>query len=158
MRAALLVLGGLALAASGLAQAGGLADLVSRDPLELARSAARHGDDAVLSSLGADGRRERAAAVALAPHLDAAELALEPLLELAEGRDPELAPAATAAVLRIAMTLTPEDLACREGALDALAPAVERLGLLADAGHVRADLRAAAQLAAARLTALGPGE
>ncbi|HEY8427653.1 MAG TPA: hypothetical protein VIL20_04735 [Sandaracinaceae bacterium] len=126
------------------------------DPMELARAVDRTGDDAVLARLREDRLREvRLAAIEAAPWMRAPELALEPLLTLARGRDPRLAPAAAQAALAIANGLSADELARREAELDALTSARRLASSLAGDESARADLRAAAATVAARLDQLG---
>ncbi len=135
-----------------------LASTPNADPLELGRRAAALGDDAVLARL-ADGtpRTVRLAAVRAARFLRQPERALAPLGHVARGRDPDLAPAAALAILRIVGELDLPTLERRELRAEDFAAARRELAALADDGRSRADVRAAARRAASRLAALlGP--
>lgn len=127
----------------------------SADPLELARVVDRIGDDAVLQRLGAETPLPvRLAAVRASAWLHAPELALPALAELASGRDPDLAPAAARAVLRIAEALDRAALDAREHDGDEIERALPILSALAADGTARADLRRAAAVAVGYLDAL----
>ncbi len=143
-------------AASDDQQASPLVAVVDADPLELARVVARVGDPPVRASLAA-GRpsAERLAAVRGASWLRAPELALPELVAMLEGRDSELAPAAARAVVQIAMRLDVDELARREVLPETLAAVRARLLAAAERGALRADIRAMAAEAAARLAAAG---
>jgi hypothetical protein len=126
------------------------------DPLELARVAARVGDDAVLALLAPEhGVAVRLAAVRTARWLREPERALAAIAELAGGRDSELAPAAARAALRIARALDAEALARREVPPTALSAALAVLLRVAKLPHVREDLQRMAGAAAAQLSAAG---
>lgn len=147
----------LALASSASAQPSDpLLAAHDTDPLELALVVERLGDDAVLSRLSAETPvAVRAVAVVAATELHAPEDALVPLVELARGRDPDLAPRALWAALDIARRLDARTLGAREADVAALAPARAGLEALAADESARADLRSGAQLAAVALTDLG---
>jgi hypothetical protein len=85
------------------------------------------------------------------------ELALPALAELAAGRDPYLAPAAAAALVAIARALDLDSLGDREVDPASLAPVRARLVALGEDASARADIRAAARLAASCLEALDVG-
>ncbi len=128
-----------------------LALVVSSDPLELARMVDRLGDDAVLARLGAMGEATSAldpavviAALRAAPWLHAPEDALPRLVEIADGHDPDLAPAAMLAISRIAERLTRLDLDAREADDAPIRAVLAPLAAMGEAAGVRADLRAAA--------------
>jgi hypothetical protein len=126
------------------------------DPLELALVVERVGDDAVLARLAPETPvAVRALAIVAATELHAPEDALVPLVELARGRDPDLAPRALWATLAIARRLDARTLGARESDVGALAPARAGLEALAADETARADLRRGAQLAAAALAELG---
>lgn len=128
----------------------------STDPLELARVVDRVGDAGVVSRL-ADGTpiAVRAVAVLAAPQMRAPEDSLVALVGLARGRDPDLAPRAALSALTIARRLDPQELDARECDRTSLAPARAGLEALARDETARADLRRAAELAAAALAELG---
>jgi hypothetical protein len=126
------------------------------DPLELARVAARLGDDAVLALLAPEQpARVRIAAVRAAPWLREPERALAQIAAWVSGRDSELAPAAARAALRIARALDADALARREVAPAALTSALAALLHAAELAHVRQDLQRMAAAAAAQLVAAG---
>jgi hypothetical protein len=127
---------------------------LTADPLDVARVVARIGDDAVLEALASDAPARRLAGVRAATFLGAPEAALPALVGLAAGRDPDLAPAASIALLDIARALTPEGLARRESDAAALVPARDAARRLAADATARADVRRAAALAAGALAAL----
>jgi hypothetical protein len=156
-RVVLLIALGL-VASQGSAQPGpdALLRVPSTDPLELARLVDRLGDQAVVTRL-AEGTpiATRAMAVLAAPEMDAPEMALSALAELARGRDPDLAPRAALAALTIARALDPQAMDARECDRASLAPARAGLEALAHDESARADMRRAAELAAAALADLG---
>jgi hypothetical protein len=126
------------------------------DPLELARVAARLGDDAVLALLAPEQpARVRLAAVRAAPWLHEPERALARIGALVGGRDSELAPVAARAALLIARALDGDALARREVAPAALSDALALLLQAAELAHVRQDLQRMAAAAAAQLVAAG---
>lgn len=138
-----------------------LALVVSGDPLELARMVDRLGDDAVRARLGEAGADTAGldpaivlAAVRASPWLHAPEEALPRLVEIAAGRDPDLAPAAMLAIVRIAEALDRPTLDAREASDEAITASLAPLAALADDATARADLRRAASRAAALLGAL----
>ncbi len=138
-----------------------LALVQSSDPLELARVVDRLGDPAVLARLGtAESPIDVAvtlAAVRACPWLHAPELALPRLVELAAGRDPDLAPAATLAVVRIAERLSRPELESREASDEPLRAAMTGLTALAEDTTARADLRRGASRARELLRAIVEG-
>ena len=136
------------------AASGPLEATLTADPLDVARVAARIGDDAVLAALVSDAPARRLAAVRASTFLGAPEDALPALVQLAAGRDPDLAPAAAAALLDVAHALTPDGLARRESDAAALAPARDAARRLAADATARPDVRRAAALAAGALAAL----
>jgi hypothetical protein len=129
---------------------------LTADPLDVARVAARIGDDAVLAALASDAPARRFAAIRAVTFLGAPEAALPALVGLAAGRDPDLAPAAAAALLDVARALRPDDLARRESDAAALVPARDAARRLAADATARSDVRRAAALAAGALAALAP--
>jgi hypothetical protein len=137
-----------------------LAMVQSSDPLELARVVDRLGDDAVLARLGPVGGEGAPdlpvvmAAVRASPWLHAPEAALPRLAELAAGRDPDLAPAAMLAVLRIAERLSRAELDRREASDEPLRAVLPVLATLADDAAARHDLRRAAGRARELLRAI----
>jgi hypothetical protein len=139
-----------------------LARVQSVDPLELARVVEQLGDDAVLAGLGAIGGGATElpvllATVRAAPWLRAPEAALPRLAELAGGRDPDLAPAAMLAIVRIAERLSREELDRREASDEPVRAALPALAALADDDAARADLRRAAGRARELLRAIVEG-
>lgn len=127
----------------------------SADPLELARVVDRIGDDAVLDRLPSETPLAvRLLAVRASPWLHAPELALAPLTALAAGRDPDLAPAAALAILRIAERLDRAELDAREAGGDEIEAALAPLGALAADVTARADLRRGAAVAGSYLEPL----
>lgn len=127
-----------------------LALVVSSDPLELARMVDRLGDDAVLARLGAMGVATGTldpaiviAALRACPWLHAPEEALPRLAEIAAGHDPDLAPAAMVAIVRIADGLTRDGLDAREASDDPIRAALAPLEAIASDESARHDLRVA---------------
>lgn len=109
-----------------------LRSAVDADVLTLAAVAARIGDDAVLRALTQhDDVTLRLAAVRSAPFLHAPAAALPALIALAEGRDPELAPAAARRVRAIAQALSVRPAGVREQYDDTLVAALQALDRLA---------------------------
>lgn len=149
----------VALAASGGSAQPGPDDILrvpSTDPLELARVVDRIGDPAIVARLAEDRPiAVRAVAVLAAPEMHAPEDALVPLVEIARGRDPDLAPSAALSVLTIARALDASALDARESDRAALGPARAGLDALAHDETARADIRRAAELAGAALADLG---
>lgn len=138
-----------------------LALVVSSDPLELARMVDRLGDDAVLARLGAMGVATGTldpaiviAALRACPWLHAPEEALPRLAEIAAGHDPDLAPAAMVAIVRIADGLTRDGLDAREASDDPIRTVLPLLAAMGEATQVRTDLRLAAMRAREILRAL----
>ena len=128
---------------------------LGHDALELARSVDRVGDARVLAALEADAsRRDQLVAIRAAPFLRAPEAALSRLVGFARGRDPQLAPAATVALLRIARILTAHDLVAREARSEPLRQVLEDLRGLVDDESARLDLRTMADLARLEIRAL----
>ena len=148
---ALVVVAGLLVSAA--AQVRGQADPFdppsTLDPVEIERALAAAGDDGLLVPLA---ENPSVALVQAAPRMNAPELALPALAELAAGRDPWLAPAAMQSILRIADRPLLLEMSRREtdvAALEAVRSTLERLMNDADA---RQDLRQAATVARAQLT------
>jgi hypothetical protein len=121
---------------------------VNADELDLAALVARIGDDVVLTSLSEGDSVLRLSAIRSAPYLVSKELALQPLAVLAQGRDPDLAPAAVRRALAIAGALALDRAANRELDLDTLQAAQRLLLALANAKSARADVRVCAGLSA----------
>lgn len=124
------------------------------DPLDLTRAAMRVGDRGVLSRLRADAPDVRLAAVRATAFMHAPEDALAQLAAIVRGRDPDLAPAAAAASLEIARSLTLIDLGHREVMPASLSQAATTYTQVAQDASVRADIRAAARAVAVSLRAL----
>jgi hypothetical protein len=129
---------------------------VDSDELDLAALVARIGDDAVLESL-AEGKDSviRFAAIRAAPYLLSQELALQPLAALAQGRDPDLAPAAARRVLVIAQALVLEDISARELSPDTFRAAELQLAALASSATAHRNVRLCAGQAAHLLKVIG---
>jgi len=129
------------------------------DPLDTAAWAARRGDRAILADLGADRPTAiQLRAVLATPWMHAPEACLDRLAELAEGRDPRLAPAATSAAWHIAQALDPRDLAAREVEVAVVTRGRDAFARVAEDGTVRPDIAHLAAFVAAELTGLTPGE
>lgn len=129
------------------------------DPLDYALVVDRVGDAAVLSLLQSSDVdtvdiAARLAAVRASAWLHAPEAALPGLAQFAQGTDPDLAPTAMHAALRIAERLTRQDLDMREADETPLREALPLLRQLASDESARADLRAAAERAHMRIEAL----
>jgi hypothetical protein len=136
-----------------------LLSVLDADPLELADLVARLGDDAIGQRLGPQvDPALRLAAIRACAFLQAPELALPVLAQIAGGRDPDLAPAAARRALGIVQRLALDGLQRRELMPVSLAPARAALAQVAASVLVRADLRALAAQAAHLLGSLGvPG-
>ncbi|MFN9810186.1 MAG: hypothetical protein ACK6CU_11200 [Deltaproteobacteria bacterium] len=141
-----------------------LAQVVSSDPLELARVVDRLGDGAVQARLGAMGTDTATldpaivgAAVRASPWLHAPEEALPRLAEIAACRDPHLAPAAALAIVRISERLTRAELDAREGDDAPIRAVLPALAALGEEAAARADLRRAILRAREHLRALVEG-
>jgi hypothetical protein len=129
-RSVLLAFGAcLACSASALAAAVDLSTFADRiDAIGCARAAEEAGDAVLLSKLGASGSREvTLVAVRAAPYAHAPEDLVAGLVELACGRDPNLAPEAAASLYAIGQDLTQRELAEREVLLADLEKAEQRL-------------------------------
>ncbi len=115
--------------ASALAGAVDLSTFADRiDALGCARAAEEAGDAMLLSKLSrAPSRETRLVAVRAAPYAHAPEDLLASLVDLACGRDPNLAPEAALSLYAIAQKLTQSELAAREVLLADLAKAEERV-------------------------------
>ncbi|MDH5492648.1 MAG: hypothetical protein OEY14_11915, partial [Myxococcales bacterium] len=126
-----------------------LIQVTDSDPMELARIARDHGDDAILGLLVGETERGIAlAAIRATPSLEEPALALTALASHASGRDPDLAPAAVVAAHEIAIGLDASGPSRSELEPAALGPALVGLRSLADEATARADLRHLAALAA----------
>lgn len=126
------------------------------DPLELARLVDRIGDAAVIARLSDETPTDiKLLAVRAAPQLDGPERALEGLAAIAQGRDPDLAPAAAHSLLVIAHALDPQALDAREVLREELAPARVALSTLQADETARGDLRRAAGIVIAALDSVG---
>jgi hypothetical protein len=154
------LLGALAFAWSGAAQAPDpFAALHSQDPLELARVVDRLGDRAVLERLDDETAfTARLSAIRAARFMRAPERALEPLAEIAKGRDPVLAPAAAIAVHRIARSLRADEIVARESDPEIVDRTLVHLDALASDPLARADLVRLAELSRDALRALRAGD
>ena len=120
------------------------------DPLDYALVVDRVGDQAVLALMSTEevntvDMAGRLAAVRASAWLHAPEAALPLLAQIAEGTDPDLAPTAMHAALRIGERLTRQDLDMREADETPLREALPHLERLAADETARADLRQAAQ-------------
>lgn len=159
LRVLLLITACSFLCASSAAKAQGRAPDALRaagtDPMDLERVARGLGDTAVLARLQGNRAVLVLPAVLASPYLRAPEAALVPLLTLAAGRDPDLAPLAMRAASQIASALTISDLSRREGFVSQLAEARRRAHVIAEDASARADMRAAARAVERSLTALG---
>jgi hypothetical protein len=85
----------------------------ARDELALARAASAAGDAALAAHLQGD-RYEALLAIRAIEHARAPEQLIPALAQLACGRDPTLAPEAAATLQKLAVRLTPSELAARE--------------------------------------------
>jgi hypothetical protein len=121
------------------------------DELDLARTASASGDAQLGAALRAPaGRRAAALAARAAPHARAPEALIPALASLACGRDPALAPEASAALLRLTDRLTASELATREVLQSDLRTARQALSCVEVEPAPRADIAVAlAQLSAA---------
>jgi hypothetical protein len=127
------------------------------DELSVARVADEAGDAALLKALAQGAARDLALVAArAAAHADAPELLVPRLVELAKGRDPALAPEATASLLAIFERLRPSELAAREVLLADLRRACDALAAATEVS-MRPDLALALGFSAARCAELlGP--
>jgi hypothetical protein len=122
---------------------------VDSDELALAALTARIGDNAVVQALADDrDAQRRLAAVRAAPYLHEVAIALQPLAAIAQGRDPELAPAAARRALQIAQALALQDPSVGELTRDAIEPASHALRTLAGSDGTSRELRLCAAEAA----------
>ena len=137
--------------------ASALRGAVNSDELDLAALVARVGDDAVVASLTEGDTVLQLAAVRAAPFLQDAELALSPLVAIAQGRDPDVAPAAARSLLAIAQALLLEPHANPEPARGTCRALKQPLLQLANDADARADVRVAAGAAAHLLCTRGHG-
>ena len=123
--------------------------------LGLARTAEELGDAALAARLlGPGSSVDKLLAVRASRYARAPEALLVPLAGLACGRDPQLAPEASFALLRIAEQLRPSELAVRESLRSDLQRAREALACAEAVPAPRADLVQQLTLAAALLGAL----
>jgi hypothetical protein len=131
---------GVSAAPTGSPDTTPLRSAVDADVMTVAEIAARIGDDAVLAALAQHADvMLRLAAVRSAPFLHAPAAALPELIALAQGRDPELAPAAARRVRAIAQALSVRPAGVREQYEETLAAALKALDALsadATAAHV----------------------
>jgi len=122
------------------------------DDLALAALVAQLGDDAVLSALTQhEDVSLRLAAVRGAAYLRTSALALPALIEIASGRDPDLAPLAARRVRAVSQAIALEGQRRVEGEVLSLDEPRKALNALAEAEGTRADIRIAAGEAAALL-------
>ncbi|MBK7150348.1 MAG: hypothetical protein IPH72_01060 [Sandaracinaceae bacterium] len=154
------------LLALGLGVARGAADeptaadrllaVTSADAMDYAAAARRVGDAALAAMLADEAASVelRLAVVRAAPFARAPENLLAPIVELAHGTDPALAPAALTSAFQIAQGLEFSLLEQREADPELLNVPVERLRALGEDDEARADLRQLALHTAARLVAL----
>jgi hypothetical protein len=130
--------------------------IASADAMDYAAAARRVGDAALAAALTneASSVELRLAVVRAAPFARAPEHLLAPIVELAHGTDPALAPAALTSAFQIAQGLEFAQLEQREADVELLNEPVERLRELGEDDEARADLRQLARHAAARLVAV----
>lgn len=130
--------------------------VTTADPMDYASVARRVGDGALARVLADEAASVelRLAVVRAAPFARAPEQLLAPIVELAHGTDPTLAPAALTSADQIAQGLEFAQLEQREAEVSMLAAPAARLRELGEDDEARSDLRMLAQHAAARLTAL----
>jgi hypothetical protein len=130
--------------------------IASADAMDYAAAARRVGDAALAAALTneASSVELRLAVVRAAPFARAPENLLAPIVELAHGTDPALAPAALTSAFQIAQGLEFAQLEQREADVELLNVPVERLRELGEDDEARADLRQLARHAAARLVAV----
>lgn len=127
------------------------------DPLDLERAARSLGDAVVLARLRNASPAVAMPAVLASPYLRAPEAALLPLLQIAAGRDPDLAPLALRSVALIARSLTLLDLARRETLVADLAEPRRRAHALSSDASLRADMRVAARRVELDLASIATG-
>ncbi len=145
----------LTCSASALAAAVDLSAFADRiDAIGCARAAAEAGDAALLAKLGASDSREAAlVAVRAAPYAHAPEDLVAALVDVACGRDPNLAPEAAFSLHAITQRLTQSELAAREVLLADLQKAEERVAKGCE-HDPEADIVFALDVAKQRLQAL----
>ena len=115
---------------------------VDADELDLAALRARIGDEPVLAALAPETEVAlQLVAVRAAPYLANPELALPALAVIAQGRDPDLAPAAARRAFQIAQMLELEDVAAREIALGPLRDTEQNLSRLSTSNVARVDVK-----------------
>ena len=133
-----------------------LAAIADADPLELARAVRGLGDEAVLQRLDPGQPVEiRLAAIRSTPWMLEPELALQALARELSGRDPDLAPAAARAAVRIAWSLDPATLLRREADMEGLSFVRRRLVEAGKNELLRPDIRLYTFQAAEMLAAAG---
>ena len=153
-------LGVLALAAQRSRADGSAGDallaVTSGDPMDYAAVTRRIGDGALAGVLRDEAASVelRLAALRSAPYARTPELLLEPVVALALGTDPALAPGALRAAAQIAERIDYDTLEQRENDPALLEAPAASLVELADDDAARADLRQLALDVAARLRAL----
>jgi hypothetical protein len=131
------------------------------DPLERASAVAKLGDARVLSLLevkrgehGAVTDAERVlAALASVRWLADVAPAVPALIELMQGRDPDLAPAAARALVEVSRALVESDRVPESVSADSIGTWTAQLAPLEQNGRVRSDIRLAATEAIALLNA-----
>lgn len=126
------------------------------DELQLARVAARVGDDVVLAALVTpNDSLAQLAAIRAAPYVSEADQTLLPLAAIAASRDPELAPLAATKLLRVAQDLVREGPAHHELQPRSLAEARAALERIVADETARPDIRLYAGQAAHLLGTIG---
>ncbi|HEY6876540.1 MAG TPA: hypothetical protein VI299_00925 [Polyangiales bacterium] len=115
------------------------------DELALARAADRAGDQALAGYLQAD-RYRALLAIRASAHAHAPELLIPALAVHACGRDPVLAPEAAHSLRKLAVRLSPSELAAREVLRSDLARAHDALACASAQPPPRADIVEALQL------------
>lgn len=131
------------------------------DPLERASAVAKLGDARVLALLavkrgehGAVTDAERVlAALASVRWLADVAPAVPALIELMQGRDPDLAPAAARALVEVSRALVENDRVPESVTAEAIGTWTAQLGPVEQNGRVRSDIRLAAAEAIALLNA-----
>lgn len=122
------------------------------DDLTLAAVVAQVGDDAVLAALTQhEDVLLRASAVRSSPFLRSSALALPGLVEIAGGRDPDLAPMAARRAAAISRSVAERAPRGAEGEKGGLSGVSQRLRALADAEGTEREIRVLAGEASAML-------
>lgn len=128
---------------------------IPTDPIDEAHDAAQYGDTRVLQALSNESRLVRISAIRQSVWIQIPENALDKLVEMAAGRDPDLAPEAAYAMHFIIVRLDLLVLERHEISLQSLQSIYMKIKQIANDESVRRDIRALALNALAHLHGLG---